>query len=41
MCLRRYLKISSEATLHTKREGKGVGHEVVAYGAGRRKDCVN
>lgn len=41
MCLRRYLKINSKATLHTKKEGKCVGHEVVAYAAGRRKDSVN
>lgn len=41
MCLRRYLKINSDAILHTKKEGKCVGHEVLAYGAGRREDSVN
>lgn len=41
MCLRRYLKINSEAILRTKKEGKCVDNKVVAYGAGRRKDSVN
>lgn len=42
MCLRRYLKINNEAILYKKKGGeKCVGHEVVAYGAGRRKDSVN
>jgi len=36
-----YLKINSEAILHAKKEGKCVGHGVVAYGAGRKKDSVN